>query len=296
MNREAGLQIYAIAGCDFSGSTLLGILLGSHTQIFSSGEAHRIFHVYRRLDGNQYQGNYCAMHHVECDFWTAEFRAQCDAGDLDTLYERIVRYDPGKTVVVHSFKSHQVFSEMLARSFLVHGLIVLFKRPAAYYASAKVHHNSSIADACDDYARRYSGVLELCNDHRIPLFPLYYEDLASKPESCLKLLCHSLLGLDYEPGMVEPWRFGDRIHTAGGNTGTFMHMWQDSVRNWVLNSDYWKEMYSSEHKQWIEKNYRTITLDEKWRSLPDGEIDLVLDHKPSREVFERLLEMTASVP
>ncbi len=290
MHLETGMRVYGIAGCGFSGSTLLSFLLGSHSGIFSTGEAYRTFQVYRRLLEHRGFSYYCSMHHVECDFWTPQFLAECNDGDLDILYDRIARFDPKNEVVVHSFKDPGIYLEMLRRSLPVHGLILLFKLPVAYYSSARIHRGSSIADACDKYARLNMQTLELCNEQHIPVFPLYYNDLAASPESCLKSLCE-WMELGYEPAMVEPWTVSDQTHMVSGNTGVFMHMWKEPVRNWVLQSDTWKETYSPEHEQWLEQNYRKIALDEKWRSLPTDEIAQVYAHKPSRDIFEQLLQM-----
>lgn len=292
MNPATGLRVYGIAGCGFSGSTLLSFLLGSHAEVFCSGEACRAFRTYRRLLEHTQPGYYCSMHHDRCDFWTPEFLAECDAGDLELMYERIARFDSGKRVVVHSFKYHQVYSEMLCRSFPLHGLILLFKRPVAYYSSARIHRGSSIAEACNRYADLNREALKLCDGHGIPVFPLFYDDLATTTEDCLVALCE-WMGLDYQTGMLEPWAVSDRTHMVSGNTGVFMHMWDEPVRDWILQSETWKQTYSPDHEKWLEQNYRKIVLDEKWRSLAAEEIARVYTHKSSREVFDGLLQMTS---
>ena len=290
MSHGRGLRVYGIAGCGFSGSTLLSFLLGSNSAIFSTGEAYRTFQAYRQLLEGRRFSYYCSMHHVECDFWTPGFLAECNDGDLDLLYDRIARFDAKNEVVVHSFKHPEIYLEMLHRCLPVHGLILLFKRPVAYYSSAMIHRGSSIVDACNKYTKRNMRTLKLCNEQRIPMFPLYYDDLATRPESCLKSLCE-WMELDYEPGMLEPWTVSKQTHMVSGNTGVFMHMWKDTVRDWILQSDTWKETYSPEHEQWLEQNYRKIALDEKWRSLPADEIAEVHAHESSRDVFEQLLQM-----
>jgi hypothetical protein len=80
---------------------------------------------------------------------------------------------------------------------------------------------------------------------------------------------------------------------VSGNTGVFMHMWDEPVRNWILQSETWKQTYSPDHEKWLEQNYRKIVLDEKWRSLAAEEIARVYTHKSSREVFDGLLQMTS---
>ena len=295
MNPEAGLQVYGIAGRGFSGSTLLSMLLGAHSTIFSTGEAYRAFQVYKRLFDNPDPANYCAMHYTDCNFWTDEFRQRCNSGDLDILYEHIQKFDSGKDIVVHSFKHPDVYAEILRRSLRIDGLIILFKRPASFYASVRVHLGQSVAIACNDYAEKYTQIIEMCTRENVPMYFLFYEELAANPESCLRSLC-SWMGTVYEPGMTEPWKYSEDNHMVGGNTGAFMHLWSDSVRNWVLQSEPWKKEYTSEHEKWIEENYRTITVDEKWRSLPPDELACVYDHEPSRSVFEQLIKLATPAP
>ena len=290
MSLEPDLKVYGIVGCSFSGTTLLSLLLGAHSRVFSTGEAHQAFQAYRCLvpDPNGYR--HCAMHHVSCKFWTESFLEECDKGDLDLLYNRVREEHAGTDVVLHCFGTPKVYTEMLQRSNRLDGLIILFKRPVAYYSSAKTHLDRSLEDACNDYVHRYTQTLEICSELHIPSFTLFYDDMATKLTSRLESLC-DWMGLDYEPTMRIPWAVADQFHSVGGNTGVYTHMWDDSTRNWVLRSDYWKETYSPDHSEWVEKNYQTVTLDEKWRSLPSVEVDQVNDHIPSQDLFKWLLQL-----
>jgi len=292
---DNGLQVYGIAGRGFSGSTLLSMLLGAHSRIFSTGEACRAFQIYKNLIGAADSTDYCAMHHTRCNFWTDTFLQRCNAGDMGILYDRIKEFEPRKDIVVHSFKHPDIYAEMLRRSLRIDGLIILFKRPESFYASAKIHLGQSVNTACNDYAEKYAQILEMSNREDIPVYPLFYEALAINPESCLKLICY-WMGTIYEPGMIEPWKCCENSHMIGGNTGAFMHMWNDSVRSWVLQSEYWRKEYTPEHEKWIQENYRTITLDEKWRSLPPDEIAYVGNHEACKNVFEQLLELAVPAP
>ncbi len=117
---------------------------------------------------------------------------------------------------------------------------------------------------------------------------VFYEDLATKPEATLKALC-AWMGLTYDPVMTTPWEAMDRLHTIGGNTGTYMHLWDEARQERMLASPYWQDVYGERGRRWLVESYRNIRLDERWKTLPPDEIREMEACGAAQEMFENLM-------
>lgn len=291
MATRENIPVFGIAGTSFSGTTLLSFLFGAHSKVFSTGEACQLFAYLRNNDSKNESVRTCSIHHDRCKFWTPAFIKQCEDAHISTLYDRVSAFLPSSTLVMHSFKDSKRYGR-LANSSNLNGLIMLFKRPVAYYYSAKVHEQKTTQQAANNYVKVNVQILDLAARKNIPILPVFYDDFATNPETVLSKLC-DWIGLSYEPQMTEPWNQTDRLHTIGGNAGTYMHVWDERTREGVLNSEYWEKEHSEENRQWILNNFRSIKLDEKWKLLPSEEIREIEACTASREMFEELMAQSA---
>ncbi|MGK5729856.1 hypothetical protein [Streptomyces sp. URMC 124] len=212
-------RVAFIAGAGHSGTTLLGLLLGTHTSVFYAGEAWNS----RRLGAVQDNGQtvHCIYCGAGCTVW-AGLRPGIDglgpAGSPD-LYETLsVR--SGRPVVVESTKAVGwiELQEAAVRDAVPAHLFLLGRDGRAVVNSqlrkyprvpAREHARKWVEQirASERLAARWPG----------PVARLHYEDLATRTESVLRGLTASL-GLAFEPGMLNPWL--SEQHPLGGNSGT----------------------------------------------------------------------------
>lgn len=294
MAKIENLPVFGIGGTSFSGTTLLSFLFGAHSQVFSTGEACQLFSYLRNNDTKNEAVRTCSIHHDHCNFWTPDFITQCENAHISLLYNRVQTCVPSPTLVMHSFKGPSRYAR-LANGSNLDGLILLFKRPVAYYYSTKVHEQKTVQQADNGYVKVNTQLLDLAARKKIPILPVFYDDFATHPETVLSKLC-IWIGLSYEEQMIAPWNQTDRLHTIGGNAGTYMHVWDERTREGVLNSEYWEKEHSEENRQWILKNFRSIKLDEKWKLLSSEEIKEMEACTASREMFEELMAQSAVSP
>jgi len=287
MHSGCDLRIFGIAQTGFSGSTLLAFMLGAHSRVFVTGEAHQLFRRYREVSDGCRAVDMCSVHHEQCDFWTKGFLAQCERGDVSAVHTRIASRFPSVSVAVHSFL-FDVYAQLLREGSGLDGLIVLFKRPVAYYCSRKVHVGGSVGDAAARYISGYREINDLSENHGLPVAAVFYDDLATKLRETLPALC-TWLGLAYEPVMTKPWEAVDRLHTIGGNAGTYMNLWDEAFRDRMLDSPYWQEVHGERGRIWLHNNYRKIKLDDRWKSLPPEEIQEMEACTEAQEMFEMLM-------
>ena len=89
--------------------------------------------------------------------------------------------------------------------------------------------------------------------------------------------------------MTAPWNAVDRLHMIGGNAGTFLHVWDEGMRERMLDSDYWQKVHGERSRVWLLENFRTIRLDERWKSLPPEDISEMEACTAAQEVFQDLM-------
>lgn len=285
-------RVFGVASTAFSGSTLLSFMLGAHHQVFATGEAYQLFGRYRQFAKECQTLDRCSVHQAHCDFWIESFSEQCERGGISDLYERITDYSEAISTVVHSF-TVKVYEEILREGKPLDGLIVLFKRPVSYYSSRKQHNGSNVEAAADSYVSQYHEIRAFAESQRLPVVTLFYEDLAATPQATLQSLC-DWMGLTYDPVMTTPWNAVERLHTIGGNAGTYMHLWDEAFREKMLKSPYWQEVHGERGRLWLLENYRKIRLDERWKSLPPGEIQEMAARTAAQEMFEDLMVRRSS--
>jgi len=287
MPKSRELRIFGVTGSAFSGTTLLNFMLGAHRRVFATGQAHQLFRCYRDAIGECRSVDMCSVHQESCDFWTKSVLAQCEQHDVMALHKHIAAFSEMISVVVPSFQ-FKVYAELLREKVPLEGLIVLFKRPVAYYCSRKAHVGGTVEKAAAKYVSRYREIRDLSEAQGLPIAPVFYEDLTTKPRETLGALC-AWMGLSYEPVMTTPWEAADRLHTIGGNAGTYLHLWDENKRERMLNSAYWREVHGERGRVWILENLRRIRLDDRWKSLPPEEIGGMEACVEAREMFELLM-------
>lgn len=277
------MKVFGIAGTRYSGSTLLSMCLGAADGAFASGEIEEI-----GVTGVQVG---CQIHAGACEFWTQEFLQLCRS-DADHVYDRVRDRAAdlyGARVIINSDKAPQRFVRHAAHS-QVDGLIVLFKRPEAFANSAVVHDKMSFRAALDHYADVYEAILD-CGVSVAAVVP--YEAFASETASTLATLC-SRLALTFEPAMEQFWVQSESFHVLAGNHGALAHL--SSLDEFEATSDsaYWQETYGSSKVDWIQRNHKTITLDEVWKGeMTPRRRMTALGHRRSREMHRKLVRLWA---
>ena len=252
----------------YSGSTLLGVMLGAHPSIFYAGEAtktlvfddpsaplgKRVF----RLCG------------PGCVVW----------GDLrvepgEDLYEMLSRRTR-RPIVFDSTKDISWIKRQVAalRDVVPLRLIVLTRDGRAVVNSRlrKRQPEASAREHTVAWVTQMRGIEELASHwpgsvHRVP-----YEELTSRPEPTLRALA-DFLGVAFDPAMLDPWNSDQ--HPLGGNDGPLLLLLREracSIVTGVITPE-------DRTRDWYGAHPRGIVLDLRWKR------DLSLDELA---VFEEI--------
>ncbi len=210
---RANEQVCFIAGAGHSGSTLLGLVLGSHPRVFYAGEARKSL-----FFGNERKAlrkRMCKVCGPSCAVW-----GHLDRAPGEDLYEALSRRT-GRPIALDSTKSidwidaqidvlrpagvglHLIFIGRDGRAVVGSGVRKYPETSAREHALRWV----SQIEATEALAARFPG----------PVTRVRYESLATRPRETIEMLS-AALGIDFVPQMLEPWT--SEQHPLGGNAGT----------------------------------------------------------------------------
>jgi hypothetical protein len=199
-----------------SGSTLLRVLLNSHSQIHAPHEIH-LRYISVNLDKK----------------WSE--RSMKEMGlDADTLryllWDRILHRElasSGKPVIVDKTPNNVFITEELRACWPDARFIFLLRHPAAIAQSRKDwfkgRPEAYDAEANYDLIRRYCEALEQARETYDGV-TVRYEDLTEDPARETKRICE-FLGLDWEPSMLE---YGKQDH---GRYKSGLGDWSEKIKS-----------------------------------------------------------------
>ncbi|OEV29427.1 hypothetical protein AN219_16570 [Streptomyces nanshensis] len=193
-----------------SGSTLLRLLLGAHSQLHSPHELH-----VRRLEVRSSTGlgerSMAAL--------------GLERGDLEhLLWDRVMHRElvrAGKSTIVEKTPSNAFAYQRIAACWPDARFVFLLRHPASVAESwheADPDKRNPEEAALD--ALRYMRAVERAR-RNLPGHVVRYEDLTADPEATLKGIC-AFLDVPFEPGMLE----------YGAGAGSDLHNLQKGLGDW----------------------------------------------------------------
>jgi sulfotransferase family protein len=195
-----------------SGSTLLRVLLDSHSKIHAPQELH-LRHISvgvdskyaeRALDSLGLDGT-----HLEYLLW-------------DRLLHRELSHS-GKTVLVNKTPSDVFIVDRIQACWDDARFIFLLRHPAAIAASRQATRPQDSPERNAEMVRRYCAAVERARQ-TLPGHTVRYEDLASDPAGETQKLC-AFLGVPWEPTMLD---YGEFRH---GRFKPGLGDWTDKIKS-----------------------------------------------------------------
>ncbi|MDN0198539.1 sulfotransferase [Streptomyces sp. S.PNR 29] len=196
-----------------SGSTLLRVLLNSHSRIRAPHEMHlRTLHV-----------------HLSRDFTADAMKElQLDKEELEhVLWDRVLHLEltrSGKDVIVDKTPPNTLIWPRLRRCWPNARYIVLLRHPGAVVMSLTDRRTDPDHEAIRAEVLDYGEKLEEARQRLPNVQVIRYEDLTADPEKVTRGVCDHL-GVPWEPGMLD---YGSKDH------GTFRPQlgdWSSTIRS-----------------------------------------------------------------
>ncbi|WP_330281668.1 sulfotransferase family protein [Streptomyces sp. NBC_00588] len=209
--RLVGSPVFVLSSVR-SGSTLLRVLLNSHSRIRAPHEMHlRTLHV-----------------HLSREFTADAMRElQLDKDELEhLLWDRVLHLEltrSGKDVIVDKTPPNTLIWPRLHRCWPHARYILLLRHPGAVIASLTDRRTDPDREAIEAEVLDYSEKLEAARQS-LDTHVVTYEELTAEPERVTRALC-DYLGVEWESGMLD---YGTKDH------GTFRPQlgdWSSTIRS-----------------------------------------------------------------
>lgn len=196
-----------------SGSTLLRVLLNSHSRIRAPHEMHlRTLHVQLTRSFTA-----AAMQELKLDKQELEH----------VLWDRILHLElsrSGKDVIVDKTPPNTLIWPRLERCWPNARYILLLRHPGAIIASLTERRENPDLDAIHEEVLGYAEKLEEARRNLDGAHVITYEELTAEPEKTMRGVCE-YLGVEWESGMLD---YGSRDH------GTFRPQlgdWSSTIKS-----------------------------------------------------------------
>lgn len=284
-------KVVFIIGTGHCGSTLLDLILGSHSHAFSLAEFHGVSRFVD--DPNGAKAAVCAICGDTCEFWNDK----SPLSSLQSLYSqrsiahkilsRGVRafrnpYSPmfaatNKSVLIDSSKSPSWFARQIMFRHTwrnVTPYLIYLARDGRAVANSyfRKYPDKGIESASERWKR---STLSMNRFYESFPFPnktrVRYEDLATRTEAEVSRLCE-FLGEPFEPAMLTYWIHDH--HPISGNAGTHSLVIRQRERFGRTPPDHRQRVnegdrfYASDH---YERLGLGIELDLRWKTELTGE-------------------------
>ena len=180
-----------------SGSTLLRVLLDTHSQLHAPHELHL-----RRIQVHIVEKTYAELSVTTSGLEVRELE--------HLLWDRVLDHElrrSGKKIIVEKTPSNALIWQRLARAWPEARYVFLLRHPAAVAASWQRAHARYDTERVDQDVLPYLEAVREAQA-RLPGHTVRYEELSSDPARVLSGLC-AFLGVEYEPSMLE---YGAKDH------------------------------------------------------------------------------------
>ena len=254
MNNTSDLKVMMVAGAGHSGSTLLGMILGSHSQAFYMGEGGKAR--YLGDASKPMRKRVCKICGEDCPIWS-DF-----VWDQEAALHAQVAQHVGKTIIVDTTKKDLWINARAAelREIGAQPHLILLTRDGRAVVNSRIrkYPERDPAKQIDDWMAQMQRSETVFENFDGPKLKVRYEELSTATEKVAREICQ-LLEIDFEPAML---RFAQTDHhVLGGNSGTQFiaarERFDDPDKAFVSLNDRTRTYYKDHHGG--------IELDLRWK-------------------------------
>lgn len=278
-------KVIFVMGPGHCGSTLLDLILGSHSQAFSLGEFHRLWHQLDKPKSGEYV-HICGVCEGKCPFWNGQVslpllklffsrKSKLHLGlggiarHIVHPYQYLFKWS-GKSIVIDSSKQAGWIERQLHKKYTWRGMVpylVYMCRDgrAVVNSYLRKYPDRGIDRISENWMRQIKGMNEFYlkfPDRR--KIQVHYETLATEPKKTFENLC-AFLGIEFEPNMLCYWEHGHHHIFGNGGTRSLIYKYRkqfkpetDALRKRIEIS---KQFYNSQYYDQLDI---AIKLDLRW--------------------------------
>jgi hypothetical protein len=255
-NTRINQKVCFIVGTGHSGSTLLGLLLGNHTQSFYCGEGNKSRYINREQAPSRKR--FCKFCGEDCPVWgDVSLHLELD------LYEQLSQHiqgtlDSKAPLMVDSTSNADWISAQCTKisSTEAQPYLIFLQRDGRGVVNSyrRKYPDRPFEDIIDNWIQNITKAQAFFDEFLGPKMSIHYEDLASNTDAILQDLCE-FLDIPYEPGMSNFAK--QTYHILGGNNGTQFLAARHQPK-FLANMSPLNRSYYQEHKS-------EIVVDLRWQ-------------------------------
>ena len=264
MNDRKNCKVCFIIGAPHSGSTLVGLILGSHSQTFFAGEANKVsfFNDPHFEDVRKF----CRLCGKECKIWS---KIKPNGINLYSQLRELTK----KPIIIDSTKNLEWIHKQLelAEDIKLDTCLIFLKRDvrAVINSLARKYPNKPIEELIESWYKHIRDTKELFTAFKGKKIEMYYEDLTLNPDQIIERLC-MFLEINYELEMKNYYH--KEHHPIGGNIGTHYLL--------LKAKNYEEEWLLTERNEYYYRNHPfSIKLDERWKHELDKSFEKIIIEK-----------------
>jgi Sulfotransferase family len=251
--RRVNTGVVFMGAAWYSGSTLLGVMLGAHPLIFYAGEAKNSWYFDHPLA--PLKKRVCRLCGSNCPVW-GDLRVE----EGEDLYEVLSRRTKRPIVFDSSKGITWIRHQMKHLRGAVPLRLIVLTRDGRAVVNSRLRKRPEISarQHATAWTEQMRGIEDLASNWPGSVHRLRYEELTSRPERTVRALA-DFLGVAFDPGMLDPWNSDQ--HPLGGNAGPLLLLLREHARSAVAG------VISPDQKtrDWYDAHPRGILLDLRWK-------------------------------
>ncbi len=274
-SNRSNKKVFFICGAPHSGSTLLGLILGSHSKCFYAGEANKINFLHSQ---EPHQDSVCKVCGQNCPIWE-DFHLDL-AFDL---YEQLTR-KTHKPFIIDSTKKPSWLTAQInhIKNLEVKPYLIYLIRDGRAVVNSRLrkYKSSNPVDVIEEWISHIEKTNHIFEQFLGKRMKVQYKSLALNPQKTIQKLVKSL-DIPFEPSMIEFYRY--EHHPLGGNTGTqslIVKAQKDTLSTTLIE-------LSERNKYYYKDHPLQIKYDQRWKEELDLKILQIFNEKA--EKFNRKL-------
>jgi len=253
LHERVNQKIVFICGAGHSGSTLLGFILGSHSECFYAGETNKT--QYFNMKEPSKITKDCKFCGPNCRIWS-----KVDIKSTIDLYEQLSNIT-NKRFIIDSTKDLSwlrkqinIMERMDVKLYLIY---LLRDGRAVINSRIRKYPDSSVESHIYDWMQHIQLTNNLFDHFQGVKLKIHYEDLAIHPEEVIQKVCKHF-DFSYEPTMINFFNFDH--HPLGGNSGT-----QFIITKAQKTTSEGRIQLSNQNTEYYSNHPLNIKLDLRWK-------------------------------
>ncbi len=267
---NSNIKVCFICGAGHSGTTLLGLILGTHPNCFFCGETEntRIL----RDPNKPFGKGVCKICGPDCAIWNGiEYSPN--------LYQQLSARTE-KSVIIDSTKNIPWLEQQIEtiRNTSNQPFLILMQRDgrAVLNSYIKRYPERDVKTSIENWLNKIRTTNAMFDKFEYKKLKVRYEELATNSTSTSQNICQ-FLEIDYQPEMLNFYQ--QEQHPLGGNDGTMLLVargQKERGKEAYVNNSTWKIDYYRSHSL-------EIKLDERWKQELDPAVERLFQEMAGKE-------------